>query len=95
MTTPKMTFQGGVMREPKEGVTMSHASQAPFHGVADICMYVRIYIYIYICVCGNVYIHRYMYIHTYIYIYMCIYIYIYTYIYIYICVYIHKCKHMR
>ena len=30
---PKMTFWGGGMREPKEGVTMSHAFQAPFHGV--------------------------------------------------------------
>jgi len=37
--------QGGGMREPKEGVTMSHASQAPFHGVGG---YIYIYIYIYI-----------------------------------------------
>ena len=46
------------MREPKEGVTMSHASQAPFHGVGgyththnNIYVYIRerdVYIHIYI-----------------------------------------------
>ena len=35
-------IQGGGMREPKEGVTMSHALQAPFHGVGG-------YMYTYVC----------------------------------------------
>ena len=30
---PQNDVQGEGMREPKEGVTMSHASQAPVHGV--------------------------------------------------------------
>ena len=52
MNTPKMTFRRGGMREPKEGVTMSHAFQAPFHGVGGyIYIYVYIYIYIYIYKC--------------------------------------------
>ena len=39
-----MTSREAGMREPKEGVTMSHASQAPFHGVGG---YIYIYIYIF------------------------------------------------
>ena len=46
VNNPKMTFQGGGMREPKEGVTMSHAFQAPFHGAGGyIYIYIHIYIY--------------------------------------------------
>ena len=55
---PQMTKLKGAMREPKEGVTMSHASQAPFHGVGG---YIYIYIYIYIEI--SIYIYIYMYTH--------------------------------
>ena len=38
-----MTILGGSMREPMEGVSMSHAFQAPFHGVGGyICIYLCI-----------------------------------------------------
>ena len=59
--------------------------------VADMCIYIyiyiqtTIYIYIYTYICIHVYMCVYIYI--YIYIYMCVYIYIYTYIYIYISIY--------
>ena len=35
-------IQGGGMREPKEGVTMSHALQAPFHGVGGYMYMYRV-----------------------------------------------------
>ena len=37
----QMTKSRGGMREPKEGVTMSHAFQAPFHGVGGYTPYSR------------------------------------------------------
>ena len=36
MITQKIIFLRGGRREPKEGVTMSHASQAPFHEVGGL-----------------------------------------------------------
>ena len=38
-----MTVWGGGMREPMEGVTMSHAMQAPFHGVGGYGPYIITY----------------------------------------------------
>ena len=43
--SPDPDLRGG-MREPKEGVTMSHAFQAPFHGVGGYIHIIYIYIYI-------------------------------------------------